>query len=132
VIETLAKGKARLKVPSQVAEAAGKALWSVAKTLHREGERRRKDAATQERADRARERLARAEEWSLKQAVFELMPQAVRESAGGLGRVSAHALFFHVRPLIQQYTGRAQRSDYFEQTLLPAYRREVGTIPEGY
>jgi hypothetical protein len=132
VIETLDKGKTRLKVPGEVAAAAGKALWSVTRQVYREGEQRRKDAARQERADRQREREARSHEWSLKRAVFEVMREAVRKSAGGLGRVSAHTLFYHVRPLIQQYTDRELTSDYFEQTLLPAYQREVEPIPEVY
>jgi hypothetical protein len=132
VIETLDKGKSRLKVPPQVAEAAGKALWSAAKDFWKEGERRRKDAAKQERADRERARAIRAEEWSLKRAVFYVMSEAVQNAAGDLGRVSAHTLFYHVRPLIQGYTSRELTSDYFEQTLLPVYQREVSPIPEVY
>ncbi len=130
-LETLDKGKTRLKVPDEIAEEVAKALWSAAKELYREEERRRKDAARQERADRARERAADTD-WSLKQAVFEVMPRAVQKSAGELGRVSAHTLFYHVRPLIQAYTSRELTSDYFEQTLLPAYQREVRAIPEVY
>ncbi|HEX5273262.1 MAG TPA: ATP-binding protein, partial [Gemmataceae bacterium] len=132
VVETLDKGKTRLKVPAEIARAVGKALWSVAKDFYREGERRRKDAVRQARADRARERATRAGDYSLKGAVFQVMPQAVRDAAGDLGRVSAHTLFYHVRPLIQAYTSRELSSDYFEQTLLPDYRREVGPLPEVY
>ena len=132
VVETLDKGKTRLKVPREVAEAAARALWSVSKDLYREGERRRKDAARQERADRGRERQARPKEGSLKDAVFHVMAQAVRDAAGELGIVSAHTLFYRVRPLVQQYTSRPLESDYFEQKLLPRYRREVGPLPEVY
>jgi hypothetical protein len=132
VLEVLDKGKSRVKVPAEIAEAAGKALWAVAKDLYREEERRRKDAARQERADRQRERAAAREEWNLRQAVFEVMPEAVKNSAGDLGRVSAHTLYYHVRPLIQAYTSRELTSDYFEGTLLPAYQREVRPIPEVY
>jgi hypothetical protein len=131
-VETLDKGKTRVKVPAAVAAAVGKALWSVVKDLYREEERRRKDAARQARADRARGRPLEREDWSLKRAVFRVIPQAVRDAAGGLGRVSAHTLFYHVRPLIQAYTSRELSSDYFEQTLLPAYRREVRPVPEVY
>jgi hypothetical protein len=132
VVETLDKGKTRLKVPRQVAEAAEKALWSVAKDLYREAERRKKDAARQERADRERERQARPKEWSLKDAVFHVMAQAVRDAAGTLGIVSAHTVFYRIRPLVQKYTSRPLESHYFEQKLLPAYRREVGPLPEAY
>lgn len=132
VVETLDKGKTRLKVPAEIAEAAGKALWSVARDLYREEERRKKDAARQERAERQRERTDRAEDWSLKRAVFQVIPQAVRDAAGDLGRVSAHTLYYHVRPLIQPLTSRELSSDYFEQGLLPAYQREVGPVPGVY
>jgi hypothetical protein len=132
VLETLDKGKTRVKVPAEIAAAAGKVLWSVARDLYREEERRRKDAARQERADRERERAATREECSLRQAVFEVIPEAVKNSAGDLGRVSAHTLFYHVRPLIQTYTSRGLTSGYFEGTLLPDYQREVGPIPEVY
>jgi DNA topoisomerase VI subunit B len=132
VVETLDKGKTRLKVPREVAEAAAKALWSVSKDLYREGERRLKDAARQEKADREQERQARPKESSLKDAVFRVMAQAVRDAAGTLGIVSAHTLFYHVRPLVQQYTSRPLESDYFEQKLLPCYRREVGPLKEVY
>jgi hypothetical protein len=133
-LETLDKGKTRLKPPAAVIQAAGKALWSVVKDLYREEERRKKDAARQGRADRARERATErlVEGWSLKRAVFEVIPKAVPKAAGALGRVSAHTLYYHVRPLIQEYTSRELSSNYLEQTLLPAYRREVGPLPEVY
>jgi hypothetical protein len=135
VLQFLDRGKTRLKVPETIALAAGKALWAVAKEMYGEGERRRKDAARQERADRRFDRLALRslrQDMTLKDAVFEVIPAAVRTAAGGLGRVSAHTLFYHVRPLIQPLTSRELTSDYFEQTLLPAYRREVGPLPEVY
>jgi hypothetical protein len=134
VVGTLDKGKTRLKVPEGIAEAASKALWSVVKELYREEERRQKNAAKQERADRNRElAITRGSEgWTLKRAVFQVMREAVQKSAGHLGQVSAHTLFYHVRPLIQQYTSRELDSDYFEGTLLPAYQREVEPIKEVY
>jgi hypothetical protein len=131
-IETLDKGKTRLKVPHEIATASGKALWAVAKTRYAEEERRKKDAAKQERADTQRERAVRPQEKTLQDAVFEVMPEAVRNSAGALGRVSAHTLFYHVRPLIQQFTSKVLASDYFEQKLLPRYQQRVRPIPEVY
>jgi hypothetical protein len=133
-LEFLDKGKTRLKVPEAIRQAVAQALWRVTRELYREAERRRKDAARQERADRRAARAAGrpAADWSLIRAVFQVMRQAVKAAAGALGRVSAHTLFYHVRPLIQPLTGRELTSDYFEQTLLPAYRREVGPLPEVY
>jgi hypothetical protein len=134
VIETLDKGKTRLNVPKQIAETAGQALWCVVRESYREEERRRKDAARQERANRKRElAITRGSRgWTLKRAVFHVMREAVQKSAGHLGQVSADTLFYHVRPLIQQYTSEELTSKYFERTLLPAYQREVEPIKEVY
>jgi DNA topoisomerase VI subunit B len=133
-LEFLDKGKTRLKIPEAIRLAVIRALWACARELYREAERRRKDAARQERADRRIELAARQSKpnWTLKDAVFHVMREAVQAAAGSLGRVSAHTLFYHVRPRIQPYTDRELTSDYFEQTLLPAYRREVGPLPEVY
>jgi DNA topoisomerase VI subunit B len=132
-LEFLDKGKTRLKVPPQVAQQiAAKALWPAAKELFREEERRRKDAAAQERKDRQRERNVSGKKESLKSLCFRFMRQAVEAAAGWVGRVSAHTVFYHMRPLVQPHASRPLTSSYFEQTLLPLYRREVGPIPEIY
>jgi DNA topoisomerase VI subunit B len=133
-LEFLDKGKTRLKVPEVIRQAVARALWRCTRDLYRDAERRRKDAVRQERAERRMELAARqpVPDWTLKRAVFHVMREAVEAAAGSLGRVSAHTLFYHVRPLIQPYTDRELSSDYFEQTLLPAYRREVGPLPEVY
>jgi hypothetical protein len=133
VLETLDKGKTRLKVPQQVAADAAKALWSVVKDLYREEERRRKDAARQARADRRHEREDTEAKMFRKQACYRVMAEAVAKATGdGRYPVSAHTLFYHVRPLIQQYTDQELASDYFEQKVLPAYQREHGAIPGLY
>jgi uncharacterized protein (DUF2267 family) len=101
VIETLDKGKTRLKVPEEVADAAAKALWAVARDVYREKEQREKDAAKAEASERRRqherEKASRASEMTLLDAVFKVLPRAVADAAGGLGRVSAHTLYYHVR-----------------------------------
>ncbi len=131
-LEFLHKGKTRLKVPAQVAEAAGKATWLAAKEIYQEEERRKKDAARQEAADRRRERAEDADDPTLVEAVWTVMKEAVKDAVGGLGCTSAHNLFYAVRPLIQKYTPRELKPKYFEQKLLPRYQREVGVIPEIY
>jgi hypothetical protein len=135
-LEFLDKGKTRLKVAYGIAQKIGEALWKVVKDLYKEEERRKKDAARQERADRQRIYQGLSEianrQWSLKRAVFHVMRNAVDQACGSLGLVSAHTLYYHVRPLIQEFTSRELASDYFEQNLLPAYRREVGPLPEVY
>jgi hypothetical protein len=116
-----------------MAEAVAKVLWLVTKELYREEERRRRDAARQAKADRELTRLAHAGEWDLTLAVPHVLPEAIRKATGdGKYPVSAHTLFYSVRPLIQRYTSRELRSDYFEQALLPAYQRHKGAIPGLY
>jgi DNA topoisomerase VI subunit B len=129
-------GKTRLEAPDEVAEAAAAVLWKVGKELYVEGERRRKDAARQEAADDKRSRKRNPSDKFLKDAVDLVIQEAVsKASGGGVYQVSAHTLFYHVRPLCQHHTTAVLASDYFEQTLLPAYqRRQAGgmiLLPDG-
>jgi DNA topoisomerase VI subunit B len=132
-LQTLDKGKTRVRVPPAVAEEASRTLWLATKVLHARGESRKKDAAREERADQERERQRRAGEWPLKRAVFHVVREAMDKASGGAKyRVSAHTLFYHVRPLVQRYTSRLLKSNYFEQELLPCYQQERGPIPGLY
>jgi hypothetical protein len=127
------KGKVELVVPSTIAEAAAKALAGATSTLRREAEQRRKDARRAERArQRARDeadRADRANTWSLKDAVFEMLPQA-KAAAGH--HVAARTLYYKVRPLIQQFTDKELGYAYFSQELLPEYERTVAPLPGLY
>src|SRR5262249_41044834 len=60
-LEFLDKGKTTLRVPDAMAERISAALWGAVRDLYREGERRRKDAARQARADRRVERALQRE-----------------------------------------------------------------------
>ncbi|ACX52472.1 ATP-binding region ATPase domain protein [Ammonifex degensii KC4] len=138
-LDFLDRTKTRLKVPDEVAQAAGKALWAVCKTVYREEKRRERDAARAERAAREREKLLRRQEWTLKDAVFEVLPEALeRASGGGKYPVSARTLYYQVRPLIQTYTGKELDYNYFSQQLLLEYQERFGPIealyydPRGY
>ena len=127
------KGKVALVVPPPVADAAATALDGATKTLRREAEQRRKDARKAERAERrARDEAARehaADQWTIKEAVFEVLPEA-KAAAGHI--VAARTLYYKVRPLIQQYTDKELDYDYFSQTLLPEYERTVAPLPGLY
>jgi hypothetical protein len=128
-LQTLDKGKTRVVVPPAVAEEVARALWLATKDLYTRGERRKRDAAQQDRADRERERERRAAELTLVDAVFRVIPEAMdKASGGGKYRVSAHTLFYHVRPMVQRYTSRALQSEYFEQKLLPRYQLKHGPL----
>jgi DNA topoisomerase VI subunit B len=127
------KGKVALVVPPAVADAASKALGGATKTLRAEAEQRRKDAARADRAARrARDeanRWARENRWTIKEAVFEVLPEA-KAAAGEV--VYARTLFYKVRPLIQQFTDKELNYAYFSQTLLPEYERTVAPLPGLY
>ena len=108
-----------------------KALWKVTKTLYKEEEKRRKDAARQQRADRDRRSATR--ETSLIDAVFAVMEEAVAKATGnGSLPTSARNLFYQVRSLIQRYTSKELKYEYFSQDLLPRYQEEHGPIPGLY
>ena len=105
-----------------------KALWKATKTLYKEEERRRKDAARQQKADRDRQRRA-IRETSLVEAVFAVMEEAVEKATcNGSLPTSVRNLYYQVRPLIQRYTGKELRYEYFSQDLLPRYQEEHGPI----
>jgi DNA topoisomerase VI subunit B len=130
-LQFLDQGKTRLSVPDCVAERITAALWLATKTLYREQERRKRDAAKQARADRNRAKKPRKGE--LRDSVFEVLPEALRIGTGdGEYPISAHTLYYKVRPLIQPLTSLELTSDYFEQSLLPLFQRCVGTEYQVY
>ena len=109
--------------------AAAKALDEATKTLRREAEQRRKDARKAERApQRARDEADKAERqngWTLKDAVFEVLPEAKRRAGD---TVAVRTLFYKVRPLIQQFTDDELDYAYFSQTpaaRISAHRRRA-------
>lgn len=128
------KGKTRVDLPPEIAQHVADALWRVTKQLYQEGERRKRDAARQERTDEERDRRERAAQMPLNRAIELVMPEAVSKASGnGTLPVSAHTLFYHVRPLVQEYNSRKQlKPSYFEQQLLPEYQQKHGAIPGLY
>jgi DNA topoisomerase VI subunit B len=127
------KGKVALVVPPAVADAASAALDGATKTLRREAQQRRKDARKAARAaQRARDEAWRAQQrdqWTLKDAVFEVLPDA-KAAAGDV--VAARTLYYKVRPRIQQLTEAELGYRYFSQTLLPEFERTVQPLPGLY
>jgi hypothetical protein len=129
-LEFLDRGKTRLKVPPAMAEQIAKALWHAVKDIYREAERRRKDAARAERAARERERESpQAPTWSLKAAVFAVLPEALAYATGdGEYPVSSRNLYYQVRRFMQHLTEKELDYDYFSQDLLIQYRDAHGPI----
>jgi hypothetical protein len=130
--EFLDKGKTRLRVPPEISQAIGEALGKVTKVLYSEGERRKTNAARQATADKKREKRERAEanagKLPLTEAVPLVLAEAVKHATGGKYPVSAHTLFYSVRPRVQPLSKFELEPKYFEQNLLPAYQQEHGPI----
>ena len=122
---TRARSRSSSRQPSRTAR--GRRWTRPPRRCGRRPSRRRKDARKAERAEqRARDEAARRQrqnEWTLKEAVFEVMPEA-KEAAGHI--VAARTLYYKVRPLVQEYTDKELDYHYFSQTLLPDYERESG------
>lgn len=132
-LDFLDRGKTRLKVPEEVARGAAAVLWSACKAIYAEEKRRERDAARAERAARESEKALRRREWTLRDAVFEVLPEALERATGG-GRypVSARTLYYQVRPLLQRYTTKELDYNYFSQHLLVEYQQLWGPIEQLY
>lgn len=132
-LDFLDRAKTRLRVPKEVAEASGRVLWAVCKTIYQEEKRRERDAARAEKAAREREKLIRRQEWTLKEAVFHVLPEALEKATGG-GQypVSARTLYYQVRPLVQSYSRKELDYNYFSQQLLLEYQEVFGPIEALY
>lgn len=132
-LDFLDRAKTRLRVPEQIARDVAKVLWSVCKTIYQEAKRRERDAARAARQAREREKAFRRQEWTIKDAVFAVLPEAVEKATGG-GHypVSARTLYYQVRPLIQAYTDKDLDYNYFSQQLLLEYQEQFGLIEELY
>ena len=127
-LEFLDRGKTRLRVPDPVAIQIGELLWSVCKTSYKEGERYRRDAATASRRSAQRRCQQTRPKVTLKDAVFEVLPEAYAKATGGNLPVSARSLLYAARPLVQQYTDAELGHNYFSQDLLVEYQREHGRL----
>jgi hypothetical protein len=138
-LDFLDRAKTRLKVPEELARGVVATVWSVCKVIYAEEKRRERDAARAERAAREREKELRRRHWTLRDAVFEVLPEAVdRATGGGRYPVSARTLYYQVRPLVQRYTKKDLDYNYFSQQLLVEYQQVRGPIerlyydPRGY
>jgi hypothetical protein len=130
----LDKGKTRLDVPAAVAEVFARVLWQAGKDLYREKRQAdRADRAERRAADEARRAAARSK-MTKKEAVFAVIPEAVRQQRDGTDLpFSAHSLFYKIRPLfLQLLPGESLTASYCEQTLIPAHEREHGPIAGMY
>lgn len=132
-LEFMDRGKTRVTLPREMAAWIADALWRATADLYREGKRRERDAAREERRQAEWARATQDEEWTLRDAVFEVMEEAVRHASDNDAlEFSAKDLHYAIRPFVQKYTGRDLTHRYFSQTLLPEYQKIHGPIPGLY
>jgi hypothetical protein len=133
-LEFLDKGKTRLKMPGWMADLLAKALWGAGRTLYREAEQRKKDAAKADRQATARQREEARQSPSMhvKDAVFQVLPEGWRIATdNGRYPTSSRWLFYPVRKLIQSLTDKVLEFDYFGR-LTVEYQRQGGRLPGLY
>lgn len=132
-LEFMDRGKSSLEIPGAMADDIGKAVWLVVKELYKDAKRREKDARAQERREEERYRQNKEERWTVKEAVFHVLPEAIRKGTGsGKYPISARNLYYQVRPLIREIVDSDLRYNYFSQELLISYQEENGAIEKLY
>ena len=122
------KGKTHLALPAAITEALGAAVRGACQEHARLVKLEERDA---ERAARERQRRAhlRAPLASMKDAVFAVLPEAVRRASGDdMLPFSARSLYYQVRPLIQPMTAKALSYGYFTPGLLTEYQEHYGPL----
>jgi hypothetical protein len=113
------RGRSTIAIGDEMSHALSQALWTVLKDAFKEGERRRR---TRVKADRDEQKLERAAEVSVKEAVFAVIEAAwALATNDGEYPISRRMFFYPVRKMIQQYTSKALDFNYFSQTLLTAW-----------
>ena len=131
------KGKVALEIPKEVAEKFAGILTSATKALYVSKKRAEKDARAernrQEQHRKAESRREAGKRVTLKEAVEQVMAEAIAEASDG-GRLPfpTRNLFYAVRPRIQSITDAELKMNYFSQALVVEYEREHGKIPGHY
>jgi hypothetical protein len=128
------KGKVKLVMPREVADTFAHVLWQARKELWREDRAADRAARANRRAvEQARKATSRPK-MTMKEDVFAVIPEAVRQQRGGASLpFSAHPLFYKIRPLfLQLLPGETLTASYCEQDLIPEYEREHGQIEGMY
>jgi hypothetical protein len=129
-LEFLDRGKTQLQLPPAVAAAVAEVLWRVGKVRYREARDRERDARKAAQRDEQRRRAAARPQCSLSDACFAEMRTALAHASGdGQYTVSVKDLHYALRPLVQQYTDKTLEYSYFSQTVVTAYRQQVGELP---
>jgi hypothetical protein len=146
LLPTLDRGKSRLAICRDLADAVAQILAYTAKVLTEEWRQWQKGQAKAVRENqhqqKAREHQIRSQRVSWKTATFEvMMPAYLNSTNHETITVESRDQYYEVRPRLEEFSIQYTKShktgevitelsyDYFSQNLLPAYRREVHPLP---
>jgi DNA topoisomerase VI subunit B len=120
------KGKSTVELPPKVAATMEGLVVDATKNWTRQRKAEIRDASARLRRAEALDREARKRKLTQKEAAFEVMEEAyLKASADGTLPANARQIFYVARPLIIALLGGMSiTSQYFTQTLLPAYLEE--------
>ena len=116
------KAKSAAVLPEEVASALADAVQKVtaAWAKQRKAEERHETAK-----ERRQERLSRRRKVSVKDAAYEVMPEAYQKASGdNTLPAEATQVMYAARPFIQERTGKQLDRQYFNQVLLPDFMNE--------
>ena len=123
------KGKGRIEPDSALREEVELAVATVLKGHYKLRNKTDKEAEAKEREQRKLEEATRTKKMSLKDAVFQVLPQAIERAAEGNHHFKERQLLYQVRPLVKQYTDKEINASYFSPPLLSDYEKDVKEIP---
>lgn len=109
--------------------AIGEAVYACCREFYEHKKREEKDVAKERRKREQKQKEEKATKVNLKDAVFNVLPEAIRKASGnGQYPFSARTLYYQVRPLVQAYTNEELNYSYFTPPLLIEYQRYYGPI----
>ena len=113
------RGKTRLIVPEEIAQALTKAAWLCCKEWYNYKRRLEREARSQEREAEEILKEHRTPRNTQKDATFRFLEEAVRFAKGDLGIASVRDVWYALRPLIGSFYGERSipKYDYFSQNL---------------
>jgi DNA topoisomerase VI subunit B len=120
------KGKSAVELPPEVGATMEGLVVDATKNWTRQRKAEIRDASARLRRAEALDREARKRKLTQKEAAFEVTEEAyLKASADGTLPANARQIFYVARPLIMALLGGTSiTSQYFTQTLLPAYLEE--------
>ena len=120
------RGKSHVHLPEDLADALAEAIRSAAKAWKVQKQRADRDDRLTHRQLEELRRIKRRGQLTVRAAAFQVMREAYLQTSDN-GRLPANArqIMYVARPLVQNLLGGKcwKDSNYFTQTLLPAYSR---------